>query len=43
MSRSDEERRRLDVLFGPALPAGGNGIQPHEMSFSPRSRQKLDQ
>lgn len=43
MSRSDEERRRLDVLFGPALPAGGNGIQAHEMSFSPRSRQKLDQ
>lgn len=43
MSRSDEERRRLDALYGPALPAGGNGIQPHEMSVSPRSRQKLDQ
>jgi hypothetical protein len=43
MTRSDEERRRLDGLYGPALPAGGHGIQAHEMIFSPRSRQKLYQ
>lgn len=43
MARSEEERRGLDIVYGPALPAGGHGIQPHEMSSSPRSRQKLDQ
>lgn len=42
MTASDEERQRLDTLYGPARPAGGNGIQPYEMTLHPRSRQKLD-
>ncbi len=42
MAGSDEEREQFDALFGPALPAGGNGIQLHEWTMSPRSRQKLD-
>lgn len=39
---SDEERQRLDMLYGPARPAGGNGVQSHELTRHPRSRQKLD-
>ncbi len=39
---SNEERQRLDMLYGPACPAGGNGLQPHELTLHPRSRQKLD-
>ncbi|MBC2775605.1 hypothetical protein H6M51_22325 [Rhizobium sp. AQ_MP] len=39
---SDEERQELDMLYGPARPAGGNGVQPHELTLHPRSWQKLD-
>lgn len=42
MTLSDEKRELLDALYGPALPAGGNGIQLHEWTLSPRSRQTLD-
>lgn len=42
MVLTNEERQKLDQLFGPAYPAGGLGINPHERSLHPVSRQKLD-
>ena len=42
MTLSDAERAQLDALYGPALVAGGNGIQLHEWILSPYSRQTLD-